>query len=284
LNWDSFRFRNYDYAIGRFMTIDPLAEQFPQWSPYVFSGNLVTMAKELEGLEPAFLIDNNGKLTQGTISVMHAAFGYSVHSLSNSNYIPHTDPRSNFIAKTAIWNGNPAITLGSNVFYKQSINRNNEWWFNTIGHEQKHREDIENTGITSFYSTYILDGIRSLGSHDDIQQEKAGTLNEKYSTQLWNYNGGEVGNIFNTGNITENERSSMLESVGSRFRRDVILKDEISGISNLINNTTNLMNNLGNSDGDKSLKTTLSNFINRWKQNVNDAKNEQNDITKRFGN
>jgi RHS repeat-associated protein len=52
LNWDSFKWRNYDYAIGRFMSIDPLTEEYHTWSPYVFSGNRVIDARELEGLEP----------------------------------------------------------------------------------------------------------------------------------------------------------------------------------------------------------------------------------------
>ncbi len=52
LNWDSFKWRNYDYAIGRFMNIDPLTEEYHTWSPYVFSGNRVIDARELEGLEP----------------------------------------------------------------------------------------------------------------------------------------------------------------------------------------------------------------------------------------
>ncbi len=52
LNWDSFKWRNYDYAIGRFMSIDPLTEEYHTWSPYVFSGNRVIDSRELEGLEP----------------------------------------------------------------------------------------------------------------------------------------------------------------------------------------------------------------------------------------
>jgi len=52
LNWDSFKWRNYDYAIGRFMSIDPLAEEYNTWSPYAFSGNRVIDSRELEGLEP----------------------------------------------------------------------------------------------------------------------------------------------------------------------------------------------------------------------------------------
>ena len=52
LNWYSYKYRNYDPAIGRFMVIDPLTEEYHTWSPYVFSGNRVIDARELEGLEP----------------------------------------------------------------------------------------------------------------------------------------------------------------------------------------------------------------------------------------
>ncbi|MCH2491122.1 MAG: DUF4329 domain-containing protein, partial [Flavobacteriales bacterium] len=52
LGWQSFKYRNYDPAIGRFMNIDPLTEDYMDWGPYVFSGNRVIDARELEGLEP----------------------------------------------------------------------------------------------------------------------------------------------------------------------------------------------------------------------------------------
>ncbi len=51
LNWDSFKWRNYDYAIGRFMSIDPLAEKYSYQSPYNFAENKVIECRELEGLE-----------------------------------------------------------------------------------------------------------------------------------------------------------------------------------------------------------------------------------------
>src|SRR5690606_13347267 len=51
LNWDSFKWRNYDYAIGRFMSIDPLSEKYAYQSHYNFSENRVVDARELEGLE-----------------------------------------------------------------------------------------------------------------------------------------------------------------------------------------------------------------------------------------
>lgn len=51
LNWDSFKWRNYDYAIGRFFNIDMLAEEYSYQSPYNFSENRVIDGIELEGLE-----------------------------------------------------------------------------------------------------------------------------------------------------------------------------------------------------------------------------------------
>lgn len=51
LNWDSFKWRNYDYAIGRFMSIDPLAEKYTYNSPYAFQENKMGLGVELEGLE-----------------------------------------------------------------------------------------------------------------------------------------------------------------------------------------------------------------------------------------
>jgi RHS repeat-associated protein len=51
LNCDSFKWRNYDYAIGRFMSIDPLAEKYSYQSPYNFSENRVIDGREIEGLE-----------------------------------------------------------------------------------------------------------------------------------------------------------------------------------------------------------------------------------------
>jgi len=64
LNWDSFKWRNYDYAIGRFLNVDPLAEDYSYQSPYNFSENRVIDAIELEGLE-AVLIHGTTQTSTG---------------------------------------------------------------------------------------------------------------------------------------------------------------------------------------------------------------------------
>ncbi|MCG3167821.1 MAG: hypothetical protein POELPBGB_03616 [Bacteroidia bacterium] len=48
----SFKYRVEDTRLGRFLSIDPLAQKYPKWSPYAFSGNQVVHTFELEGLEP----------------------------------------------------------------------------------------------------------------------------------------------------------------------------------------------------------------------------------------
>ncbi len=53
LGWYSYKWRNYDPTIVRFMSIDPLAEEYEDYTPYQFSSNQPVHAKELEGLESA---------------------------------------------------------------------------------------------------------------------------------------------------------------------------------------------------------------------------------------
>ena len=56
-NSTNYKYRMHDPRIGRFFAVDPLAAKYPYYTPYSFSGNEVTNAVELEGLEPKRNID-----------------------------------------------------------------------------------------------------------------------------------------------------------------------------------------------------------------------------------
>jgi RHS repeat-associated protein len=47
----NYTFRMHDPRVGRFFAVDPLAPNYPWYTPYSFSGNKVIAFRELEGLE-----------------------------------------------------------------------------------------------------------------------------------------------------------------------------------------------------------------------------------------
>jgi hypothetical protein len=48
----AYEYRMSDARLGRFWRVDPLSAQYPYWTPYAFSGNMIIQFVELEGLEP----------------------------------------------------------------------------------------------------------------------------------------------------------------------------------------------------------------------------------------
>ena len=88
----NYKYRMHDPRVGRFFAVDPLASQYPQWSPYAFSGNVVIMDVEYEGLEPSKGDPNYGNnivftAHKGTIndypnnSNWHGDYGYNMEAV-----------------------------------------------------------------------------------------------------------------------------------------------------------------------------------------------------------
>jgi RHS repeat-associated protein len=60
-NQQDYGFRIYDSRVARFLSVDPLAPEYPWYTPYQFAGNTPIQAIDLDGLEPAFPGDYNGQ-------------------------------------------------------------------------------------------------------------------------------------------------------------------------------------------------------------------------------
>ncbi len=99
----SFKWRNYMPDVGRFFNIDPLAEEYPTWAPYVFSGNRVIDSRELEGLEPHSVhksyqeaSENFGSQYNNMSIRMNGEIGTRFYKGTNSNgtYYSYTKPIS----------------------------------------------------------------------------------------------------------------------------------------------------------------------------------------------
>ena len=59
LNVYPFKYRTYDPAIGRFWSIDPVAENYPHNSTYAFAENRVVESIDLEGKESWYTQDGH---------------------------------------------------------------------------------------------------------------------------------------------------------------------------------------------------------------------------------
>jgi RHS repeat-associated protein len=64
LNWSDYGWRNYDTSIGRWMNIDPLAEKYESFSPYIYAGNVPTKFVDYDGKDYGIHINHeNGTIT-----------------------------------------------------------------------------------------------------------------------------------------------------------------------------------------------------------------------------
>ena len=70
LNWDSFKWRNYQPEIGRFFNVDPLAEKYVYNSPYAFAENKVITFRELEGLEGVHYMEGDDHVVEKNVVVL----------------------------------------------------------------------------------------------------------------------------------------------------------------------------------------------------------------------
>jgi RHS repeat-associated protein len=138
-NQQDYGMRIYDPRLGKFLSIDPLSSYFPWYTPYQFAGNTPIQAIDLDGGEPEFMVDKNGRLTNPMITLLNAAFNYSITKMKHTKW-HHT--KTDFFANTILnrIGYNPEI----NNYYENSDPE--EWinfWYNLVVHEHKHRNEYK---------------------------------------------------------------------------------------------------------------------------------------------
>jgi len=62
-----YGFRIYNPALGRFLSVDPLSNQYPFYTPYQFAGNTPIMAIDLDGLEIWAVNPSTGETAAGPL-------------------------------------------------------------------------------------------------------------------------------------------------------------------------------------------------------------------------
>lgn len=114
LNWDSFKWRNHQPDIGRFFNVDPLAEKYPYWTPYAFSGNQVVNARELEGLEP-YVVTGRSFIPMKTVPHPFATFSNTKSFKGDNRSFDPNSKSSRTEQKVRVDFDNKKVTTLNNV-------------------------------------------------------------------------------------------------------------------------------------------------------------------------
>ncbi len=75
--FQDYGFRMYDTRVARFISVDPLRNKFPYYTPYQFSGNSPVKFIDLDGLEPAESENQNLKGKEGRMWAVNGAYNLS---------------------------------------------------------------------------------------------------------------------------------------------------------------------------------------------------------------
>ena len=76
-NQQDYGMRIYDPRLGRFLSVDPLAQSYPWYTPYQFAGNNPVKFIDLDGLEPAEPGKRPGEYAVATVKGTDNDYGWT---------------------------------------------------------------------------------------------------------------------------------------------------------------------------------------------------------------
>jgi RHS repeat-associated protein len=170
----NYTFRMHDPRINRFFAVDPLASKYPEYSPYVFSGNMLISAMELEGLEPIVAITN--KETGYTFIKTYSADGVNqaliVKTYEATVHYKNPDGSMDYLGKVSVtrdgWYG-----MGTN-------SKNQNTYVNRATEPKKGQSKIVAANVLAYKTKYGKDTpVYQL--NDVYAQEITPDMNKVYS-------------------------------------------------------------------------------------------------------
>jgi RHS repeat-associated protein len=224
--------RIYDPRLGRFLSVDPLTDNFPYYTPYQFAGNTPIQAIDLDGGEPKFIIKENGKLTRPMIALFNSAFGYSRAKMQATRWIKVNNKFS-------------AQTIFAMIFYDKSTSEQGErkhsvwvdYWLNLSVHEHKHRDEYRlfewiNWGIKYLVETKQYDeadGKKDFYAKNGPTEQRAYSM-EDPMVELMNFQNSIALKVLESGNeYSNNTKAGLMKYIGTSFA----LQKEQKGLNSL---------------------------------------------------
>ena len=232
-----YKYREVDIITGRFWSVDPLAPEYPFYSPFAFSGNRVIDAVELEGLEPKAVVtktsDGTYQFTDPAIKLLSWVSGVSENLIRNSRVRKRAKPIGTpwFSSK----NGGGGLTskkkirLTPNFFtswkhkvsspfedFSDDSNYSVYHWLDLNSHEVGHLTQAEKYKSNfGYYLSFVFEYGKA-GGHDSANKEKEaekGAIKFRDFDNFLNkrYGNSTLANLFNDKSLSSIDKNKKLD-------------------------------------------------------------------------
>jgi RHS repeat-associated protein len=248
-----YGFRIYNPSIGKFLSVDPLTGDYPWLTPYQFAANSPVMAIDLDGAEPQYMVDKQGKLTKPLISLLSTALNFDAEVLAKSKWVP----TSGLIVDKRVY-AQTGLSHKDKVEYdpmygdlnkddQKNFARDQEklkkgyrirtsdpWfdefysWAQLISHEEAHRQDYYSQGTDLWLYVYISIPSSTMESRAHFfgeGTEYVGVLDGKMKSNSSShplFGDIETYNILKSSTMSTQEKTDRLTLKGLRFRLDYL--------------------------------------------------------------
>jgi RHS repeat-associated protein len=274
--------RIFDPRTGRFLSIDPLRQKFPWYTPYQFAGNTPIQAIDIDGEEPKSVVrydaKGDGHFTAPAVHLLSMMSGVSEKLIENS-VVQKRGP-----GQYRPWynanNGGGAITLGT--LERPTITYTENWfdnstkaysghgygldvqsWLVESSHEVGHLPQLQNSGGIFSYLGEFIKQYSQAGSHDEAPFEKAADVGAnnlvKFNAFVDHYFGKEsIQKLFNNSKMTDKQKIAKLDDWNNHYKTYQELKKDgksTISISDILNKEqTNKSNKKMSYEKNKSVK------------------------------